>query len=138
MYVTRARDAYLLGIRPSPRNIDLALLARCHLLNEVEGIKRNSIEGFEWSKKAAEGGDCNGLAYQAIWLIHGDREIKKNRDEGIELLVKAANEGSGSCAICLCLINNVIVMLISLLAAFAAYKLGSYYSAGFHGFKEGR
>lgn len=95
---------------------DMALLARWHLLNKVGGMKRNAIEGYEWSKKAAEGGDCNGLAYQAIWLIHGDREIEKNRDEGVELLVKAANEGS----------------------AFAAYKLGSYYSAGVHGFKQGR
>ena len=76
---------------------DMALLARWHLLNEVEGMKRNAIEGFEWSKKAAEGGDCNGMACQAIWLIHGDSEIKKKRDEGVELLVKAANEGSGLC-----------------------------------------
>lgn len=84
---------------------DMALLARWHLLNEVEGIKRNAIEGYEWSKKAAEGGDCNGMAYRAIWLIHGDREIKKKRDEGVELLVKAANEGSGLCRFVLCVIT---------------------------------
>ena len=78
----------------------MAHLGRWHLLNEAEGMKGNVTEGYDWCKKAADGGDCNGMAYQAIWLIHGNDEKKreKNWNGGFELLVEAANEGSGMCA----------------------------------------
>ena len=81
----------------------MALLGRWHLLNEADEMKGNATEGYDWCKKAADGGDCNGMAYQAIWLIHGNDETEKNWNGGFELLVEAANEGSGMCACFICL-----------------------------------
>lgn len=77
----------------------MALLGRWYLLNEVEGTERNATKGFGWCKNAADNGDCDGMAYQAIWMLHGYDEIQKNRNEGFELLVEAANEGSGVCVL---------------------------------------
>lgn len=55
-------------------------------------MKGNATEGYDWCKKAADGGD-----------IHGNDEREKNWNGGFELLVEAANEGSGMCACFICL-----------------------------------
>jgi hypothetical protein len=89
----------------------MALLGRWHLLNEVEGVKQNATEGFGWCKKAGDGGDCNGMAYQAIWLIHGDDEIEKNWYEGSELLLEAAHKGSGMFTSFSCLSFEYLVFI---------------------------
>mmetsp|Transcript_38161 Transcript_38161/g.80304 ORF Transcript_38161/g.80304 Transcript_38161/m.80304 type:complete len:295 (+) Transcript_38161:61-945(+) len=93
----------------------MALLGRWHVFGEQEGMECDEIEGYRWCERAAEKGNVSGMAYQGMCLLHG-YGIEKDRYEGFELLVDAANEGS----------------------AFAAYKLGSFYYAGVHGFKEDR
>ncbi|KAL7542570.1 hypothetical protein ACHAXR_011898 [Thalassiosira sp. AJA248-18] len=93
----------------------MARLGRMYLYGDTEGIECSEAEGYKWCEKAADSGNTDGMAYQGICLVHG-YGVDKNRNEGFELLVEAANEGS----------------------AFAAYKLGSFYYAGVHGFKEDR
>ncbi len=40
-------------------------------------------------------GDCDGMAYQAICLLHGQGGVEKDYSEGFELLLEAASDGSG-------------------------------------------
>lgn len=105
-------DAKLLAATGSARH--QALLGRWYLFGEKDELECDPEQGYEWSKKASDQGDCNGTALEAICLLHG-YGVEKNWEDGFELLIEAATDGSG----------------------FAAYKLGSYYLAGVHGFREG-
>ena len=76
----------------------MALLGRWKLLGEQD-FDCNPAEGFALCKKAAEKGDCNAMAYQAICILHGiidDTQIvEKDWSGGYELLFEAISEGSG-------------------------------------------
>lgn len=92
----------------------MALLARWHLFGEQEGVDCDPTEGMNWCKKAIANRNSDAKAYQAICLLHGyGDDIEKNFDSGYEQLVESYHEES----------------------YFAAYKLGSYYLAGVHGFR---
>ena len=78
---------------------DMALLARWHLFGEQEGFDCDSTEGYYWSEKAADAGDADGMAYQGLYLLNG-HGVERNRNEAFELLVDAANEGSGVYRLC--------------------------------------
>ena len=76
----------------------MALLGRWILFGEQE-FDCNPSAGFEICKEAAEKGDCNALAYQAICLLHGIKDdtqiVEKDWYGGYELLFEAISEGSG-------------------------------------------
>ena len=76
----------------------MALLGRWQLFGEQD-FDCNPAEGFALCKKAAEKGDCNAMAYQAICILHGiidDTQIvEKDWSGGYELLFEAISEGSG-------------------------------------------
>jgi hypothetical protein len=72
----------------------MALLGRWYLLGEQEGIDCNAETGYKWCKEAARQDNADGMAYQGFCLVQG-YGIEKNRNEGFELLVEAANYGSG-------------------------------------------
>ena len=48
---------------------------------------------------AADAGDADGMAYQGLYLLNG-HGVERNRNEAFELLVDAANEGSGVYRLC--------------------------------------
>lgn len=93
----------------------MALLGRWYLFGEEDGIDCDIKRGIELCQAADLLGDCNAKAYLGLCLLHG-YGVEKDREDGFIQLVEAAIEGS----------------------AFAAYKLGSYYFSGTHGFKEDR
>eukprot|EP00804_Cyclotella_cryptica_P022872 CCRYP_005070-RA/>CCRYP_005070-RA protein AED:0.11 eAED:0.11 QI:159/0.66/0.5/1/1/1/4/21/584 len=90
----------------------MCTLSRWYLFGEKEEVDSDDDEAYKWCKQAADAGDVDGMAYQGYCFIHG-HGVDKNREEGYELLVDAACDGS----------------------AFAAYTLGCFYHTGLHGFK---
>ena len=86
----------------------MAKLGRLCLFGEQEGFEfedelneQERIEdGYRLCKESAEKGHCDGMAYQAICLLFG-YGIEKDGEEGQELLVEAAVEGSGMCTLCI-------------------------------------
>lgn len=72
----------------------MALLGRWYLLGEQEGVEPNDEECYKWCEKAADLGNADGMAYQGVCLVHG-HGVEKDRNEGFELLIDAANDGSG-------------------------------------------
>ena len=73
----------------------MAMLGRWYLFGEQEGVECNAKEGYKWVNEAAEKDDVDGMAYKGICLIHGFG-VDKDRNEGFDLLVDAANQGSGT------------------------------------------
>lgn len=78
---------------------DMALLGRWHLFCEQDGLEcKGDVDGLAYGyhlcKNAADKDGVDGMACQGMCLIHG-HGVGQNWSEGFELLIDAANEGSG-------------------------------------------
>lgn len=72
----------------------MCILSRWYMFGEKEGVDSDDEEAYKWCKQAADAGNVDGMAYQGYCFIHG-HGVEKNRADGFELLVDAANHGSG-------------------------------------------
>ena len=113
----------------------MCILSRWYMFGEKEGVDSDDEEAYKWCKQAADAEDVDGMAYQGYCFIHG-HGVEKNREEGVELLVDAANHGSGMST----LVENYsqkyceTYIFSVLFVAFAAYTIGCCYHTGLHGF----